>query len=137
MRPSARSRNMVSITVMQAGIERSDFIFSLFIYSGSINYLWSMKVIYCYFFILSVSIVSCVSTGTYKALQGQKAKSDSLYTWAMTTLKASQVDNARLSREKAALRDSVNEVTLEMAAVKQNNTMLHKQLVDLSAISTS
>ena len=55
-----------------------------------------MRPIYCYFFILSFTFESCVSTGTYKALQAEKSKSDSLYTWAMGTLKTSQRDNDRL-----------------------------------------
>jgi chemotaxis protein MotB len=96
-----------------------------------------MRPIYCYFFILSLTTVSCVSTGTYKALQLEKSKGDSLYTWAMGTLKASQDDNARLSRDKAALRDSIGELNVEISAVKQNNTALHKQMDDLSAISTA
>ncbi len=96
-----------------------------------------MRPIFCYFFILSFCVESCVSTGTYKALQVEKSKSDSLYTWAMGTLKASQGDNARLSREKAAMKDTVSDLIVEVNAVKQNNTTLHKQLDDLSAISTA
>lgn len=152
---------------MQVCIGRSDFIFSLFIYRGSIqgrpeagptgvrhscfaentliffkayfshNYLWSMRPIYCYFLILPVALVSCISTGTYKALQVEKSKSDSLYTWAMQTLKASQADNDRLNREKAGLKDSVNDLNVQMGAVKQNNALLHQQLDNLSAISTA
>jgi chemotaxis protein MotB len=60
-----------------------------------------------------------------------------MYTWAMATLKASQADNDRLNKEKAALRDSVNDFGLQLGAVKQNNAVLHKQLDDLSAISTA
>jgi len=96
-----------------------------------------MRPIYCYFFILSCTVVSCVSTGTYKALQVEKSKGDSLYTWAMGTLKASREDNARLSRDKAALKDSVNDLDLQLSAVKQNNIVLHKQLDEMSAISTA
>jgi chemotaxis protein MotB len=96
-----------------------------------------MRPIYCYFFILCFTIASCVSTGTYKALQTEKSKSDSLYTWAMGTLKVSQGDNARLSQDKAALKDSIGDLNLQLSAVKQNNTVLHKQLDDLSAISTA
>ncbi len=96
-----------------------------------------MRPIYCYFFILSFSVVSCVSTGTYKALQVERAKSDSLYTWAMGTLKASQGDNARLLQDKAALKDSIGDLNVQLSAVKQNNIVLHRQLDDLSAISTT
>jgi chemotaxis protein MotB len=96
-----------------------------------------MRPIYCYFFILSFTVVSCVSTGTYKALQLDKQKSDSLYGWAMQTLKSSQGDNDRLNKEKSALRDSMNDAGLQLNAVKENNTTLRKQLDDLSAISSS
>ena len=96
-----------------------------------------MRPIYCYFLILPVALVSCISTGTYKALQVEKSKSDSLYTWAMQTLKASQADNDRLNREKAGLKDSVNDLNVQMGAVKQNNALLHQQLDNLSAISTA
>ncbi|HTR28398.1 MAG TPA: OmpA family protein [Puia sp.] len=96
-----------------------------------------MRPIYCYFLILSLALVSCVSTGTYKSLQVEKSRTDSLYTWAMQTLKASQADNARLSKEKAGLKDSANDLNVQLAAVKQNNALLHKQLDNLSAISTA
>lgn len=78
-----------------------------------------------------------MSTGTYKALQQDKSKSDSLYNQAMQTLKSSQADNDRLSREKVALRDSANDMNLQLNAAKENNKILHKQLDDLSAISSS
>jgi chemotaxis protein MotB len=96
-----------------------------------------MRPIYSYFLILSLAFVSCVSTGTYKALQVEKSKSDSLYSWTMQTLKASQADNNRLNREKAELKDSVNDLNVQLDAVKQNNVLLHKQLDNLSAISTA
>lgn len=96
-----------------------------------------MRPIYCYFFILSFTAVSCVSTSAYKALQLDKQKSDSLYGWAMQTLKSSQGDNDRLNKQKSALRDSMNEAGLQLNAVKENNTTLRKQLDDLSAISSS
>jgi chemotaxis protein MotB len=96
-----------------------------------------MRPIYCYFFILSFTVVSCVSTGTYKALQVEKSKSDSLYGWAMQTLKASQADNDRLSRDKAVLRDSVKDLNVQTDAVKENNAALHKQLADMTAISSA
>jgi chemotaxis protein MotB len=102
-----------------------------------VHYLWDMRPIYCYFFILPFTVVSCVSTGTYKALQVEKSKSDSLYTWAMGTLKASQGDNARLLQDKAAMKDSIGDLNLQLSAVKQNNIVLHKQLDEFSAISTA
>ena len=99
--------------------------------------MFIMRLIYCYFFILSVTLASCVSTGTYKALQAEKSKSDSLYAWSMQTLKASQADNDRLNREKASLKDTVNDISLQMNALKENNMVLHKQVTDLSAISST
>lgn len=96
-----------------------------------------MRPIYCYFFILSFTVVSCVSTGTYKALQVEKSKSDSLYTWAMATLKTSQRDNDRLTQQKAVLKDSVNDLSLQLSSVSENNRVLHKQIEDLSAISSA
>ncbi len=99
--------------------------------------MFMMRLIYCYFLILSVAMASCVSTGTYKALQVEKTKSDSLYTWAMQTLKGSQADNNRLNKEKAVLKDTVNDLNIQMNAVKENNMVLHKQVTDLSALSTA
>jgi chemotaxis protein MotB len=96
-----------------------------------------MRLIYCYFSILPFAAVSCVSSGTYKALQQDKQKTDSLYTWSMQTLRSSQADNARLNREKAALRDSANDMSGQLSAVRENNRVLHKQLDDLSAISSA
>jgi chemotaxis protein MotB len=96
-----------------------------------------MRPIYCYFFILSFTVVSCVSTGTYKALQVEKSKSDSLYTWAMATLKASQGDNDRLTTQKAVLKDSVNDLNLQLSAANENNKVQRKQLENLSAISSA
>lgn len=96
-----------------------------------------MRPIYCYFFILSFSAASCVSTGTYKSLQAEKQKSDSLYTWTMLTLKTSQGDNDRLTKQKAVLKDSVNDMSLQLSAVNENNKVLRKQLEDLSAISST
>lgn len=96
-----------------------------------------MKPINFYWFIFPFFIVSCVSSGSYKALQAEKSKTDSLYTWAMQTLKASQADNDRLNREKASLKDTVNDMNLQMNALKENNAVLHKQVTDLSAISSA
>jgi chemotaxis protein MotB len=96
-----------------------------------------MRTIYCYFFTPAFIMASCVSTGTYKALQTEKQKSDSLYTWAMQTLKTSQGDNDRLKNQKAVLKDSVNDLSLQLSAVSENNRVQRKQLEDLSAISSS
>ncbi len=74
---------------------------------------------------------------TYKALQVEKSKSDSLNTWAMATLKTSQGDNSRLSGEKAVLKDSVSDLNLQLNTIKENNTELHKQIEDLSSISSA
>lgn len=96
-----------------------------------------MRQVYCYFFILSLALSSCVSMNTYKALQVEKSKSDSLNTWAMATLKTSQGDNSRLSGEKAVLKDSVSDLNLQLNTIKENNTELHKQIEDLSSISSA
>ena len=81
-------------------------------------------------------MASCVSTGTYKALQAEKQKSDSLYSWAMQTLKTSQGDNDRLVQQKADLKDSVSDMSMQLSAVNENNRTLHKEIEDLSAISS-
>lgn len=96
-----------------------------------------MRPIYCYFFILSLTAASCVSSSSYKALLLEKQKSDSLYGYSMQTLKSCQGDNDRLNRQKSALRDSMNDAGLQLNAVKENNTVLRKQLDDLSAISSA
>jgi chemotaxis protein MotB len=80
---------------------------------------------------------SCVSTGKYKAMQQEATKNDSLYTWSQRTLKASQDANADLSKQKNALQNDNNDLSLQLNASKDNVTMLRKQLKDLSALSSA
>jgi chemotaxis protein MotB len=96
-----------------------------------------MRPIYFYLVILSSAMVSCVSTGKFKAMEQQSQKNDSLYTWSMRTLKTCQDTNNDLNRQKKALQDQTNDMKLEMIATKENNTEMRKQLQDLAAISSS
>src|SRR5258706_14902550 len=96
-----------------------------------------MRPLYFYLVILSSALVSCVSTGKFKAMQQQADKNDSLYTWSQRTLKTSQDANNDLSRQKSALQDQMNSMNLELTASKENNTLLRQQLQNLSAISSS
>lgn len=82
-------------------------------------------------------MIACVSTGKYKAMQQESNKYDSLYTWSQRTLKASQDENADLNKQKRALLDQVKSIDLELNASKENNTVLRKQLKDLSALSSA
>ena len=89
------------------------------------------------FFSAVLSFVSCVSTGKFNAMQQQAQKNDSLYTASMRTLKTCQDDNNKLSKQKAVLQDQANDLTLEMTATKENNTLMRRQLQDLSALSSA
>src|SRR5580698_9773511 len=89
-------------------------------------------------FLLAVlSLVSCVSTGKFNDMQQQAQKNDSLYTWAMRTLKASQTDNDNLNKQKTSLQNQLNSVNNLLTASSENNTQLRRQLHDLSAITSS
>jgi chemotaxis protein MotB len=87
--------------------------------------------------ILSSCLLSCVSTGKFKASQQEVQKYDSLYTWSQRTLKSCQDDNSRLSKQKSLLQDEANELNLQLNATKENNTQMRKQLHDLAAISSA
>ena len=91
-----------------------------------------MRPIYCYFFILSLTAASCVSSSSYKALLLEKQKSDSLYGYSMQTLKSCQGDNDRLNRQKSALRDSMNDAGLQLSVV-QDVAAIDREGVDLLA----
>jgi chemotaxis protein MotB len=84
-----------------------------------------------------LSLISCVSTGKFKDMQQQAQKNDSLYTWAMHTLKTSQDDNANLNRQKLSLQNQMNSLNTLLTASNENNTQLRRQLQDLSAISSA
>ncbi|HXD76543.1 MAG TPA: OmpA family protein [Puia sp.] len=96
-----------------------------------------MKPIYNYFVVIPIAFASCVSSGAYKSLQKDKDKSDSLYSWAMGTLKTCQGDNDRLTKQMTAMKDHDKELSIQMTAYRDNNDALHKQLADLSAISSA
>lgn len=96
-----------------------------------------MRPIYLYSLIFITSCSSCVSVGAYNTLQKEKLKSDSLYGWAMQTLKTCQGDNDRLTRQRNSIQDQNKELNLQMTAISDNNTALRKQVSDLSAISSA
>jgi chemotaxis protein MotB len=96
-----------------------------------------MRPVHICLVILSFSLLSCVSTGKYKAMQQQAQKSDSLYTWSQRTLKTCQETNNDLNRQKTSLQNETNEMNLQLTASNENNTQLRKQLQSLSAITSS
>src|SRR6186713_105579 len=96
-----------------------------------------MRPVYFCFVILSSSLVSCVSTSKFKAMQQEADKYDTLYTWSMRTLKGCQDDNATLTKQKTALKNETNEMRLQLTASQENNTLMRKQLRDLSALSSA
>jgi flagellar motor protein MotB len=95
-----------------------------------------MRPVYFYLVIVS-SLVSCVSTGKFKAMQQEAQKNDSLYTWSQRTLKTCQGANNDLSKQKMTLQNQTNELNQQLSATKENNTQMRKQLRDLSAITSA
>ncbi|MES1159408.1 MAG: OmpA family protein [Bacteroidota bacterium] len=87
--------------------------------------------------LVMVSSAGCVSTSKFKAMELQAQKNDSLYTWSQRTLKTCQDVNSDLVRQKTSLQNQTNELDLQLTASKENNTLLRKQLKDLSAITSS
>jgi len=85
----------------------------------------------------TLSLVSCVSTGKFKDMQQQAQKNDSLYTWALHTLKTSQDDNDKLNKQKSSLQNQLNSANTLLTASNENNTQLRRQLQDLSAITNA
>jgi chemotaxis protein MotB len=85
----------------------------------------------------SFALLSCVSTGKFKAEQTEAQKSDSLYNWSMHTLKACQEDNASLSKNNIALKNEADDLNLQLTATKDNIAQLRQQLQTLSALSSS
>jgi len=96
-----------------------------------------MRPVYFYLAILTSSLLSCVSTGKFKAMQQESQKYDSLYTWSQRTLKSCQDENNGLNKQKTVLKDQANEMNLQLTAAKENITQMRKQLHDLSIISSS
>jgi chemotaxis protein MotB len=89
------------------------------------------------FLLTIVSFAGCVSTGKFKDMQQQAQKNDSLYTWAMHTLKTCQGDNDNLNKQKSSLQNQLNSTNSLLTASNENITQLRRQLQDLSAISNA
>ena len=87
--------------------------------------------------ILPFTVLSCVSTGKYKAMQAESDKYDTLYTWSMRTLKTCQDANNALSKQKVTLQNETNDMKLLLTATQDNNSQLRKQLQTLSALSSA
>jgi chemotaxis protein MotB len=96
-----------------------------------------MRPAYIYLVLLTSATVSCVSSGKFKALQLHSQKTDSLYAWSEQTLKSCQDKNGELEKQKTAAQTQLKSQDLELNACKENITMLRKQLVDLSALSSA
>jgi chemotaxis protein MotB len=98
-----------------------------------------MRPLYFYSIIFPavLSLAGCVSTGKFKDMQQQAQKNDSLYTWAMHTLKTCQGDNDNLNQQKSSLQNQLNSTNSLLTASNENNTQLRRQLQDLSAISSA
>ncbi|HTI90227.1 MAG TPA: OmpA family protein [Puia sp.] len=88
-------------------------------------------------FILPFTVLSCVSTGKYKAMQAEANKYDTLYTWSMRTLKTCQDANNDLNKQKVRLQNEANDTKLLLTATQDNNSQLRKQLQTLSALSSA
>lgn len=96
-----------------------------------------MRPIHFILIILPFTVLSCVSTGKYKAMQAEANKYDTLYTWSMRTLKTCQDANNDLSKQKVTLQNETNDVKLLLTATQDNNSQLRKQLQTLSALSSA
>jgi chemotaxis protein MotB len=96
-----------------------------------------MRPAYIYLVFLISAAVSCVSAGKFKSLQLHSQKTDSLYAWSEQTLKSCQDKNSELDRQKTAAQTQLKSQDLELNACKENITMLRKQLIDLSALSSA
>jgi len=96
-----------------------------------------MRPVHFYLIIFPFTVLSCVSSGKFKAMEQQAQKNDSLYTGSQRTLKTCQDVNSDLVRQKTSLQNQTNDLDLQLTASKENNTLLRKQLKDLSAISSS
>ena len=92
---------------------------------------------YLFFTIVLFSFAGCVSSGKFNAMQQQAQKSDSLYTWSMRTLKSCQDSNDTLRKQKAAAVSDRNDLDMQLTATKENNTLMRKQLQELSSLSSS
>jgi chemotaxis protein MotB len=96
-----------------------------------------MRLVHFFVFFLLSALVSCVSTGKYKAMQNESQRNDSLYTWSQRTLRSCQDNNSSLTKQKSALKAQTDETNLQLSAAKENITQMRKQLHDLSTISSA
>jgi flagellar motor protein MotB len=87
--------------------------------------------------VLPFTVLSCVSTGKYKAMQAEANKYDTLYTWSMRTLKTCQDANNNLGKQKVKLQSDANDMKLLLTVTQDNNSQLRKQLQTLSALSSA
>ncbi|HVS95618.1 MAG TPA: OmpA family protein [Puia sp.] len=88
--------------------------------------------------VAGVTLLSCVSTKKFNAMQqNDKAKYDSLFAAAQSQLKTCNDANGDLGQRNALLDGQVGELSRQIAAIRENNTQLLKQLQDLSVISSA
>jgi chemotaxis protein MotB len=86
---------------------------------------------------LPLALLSCVSTGKFKAEQTEAQRNDSLYKSSMLSLKTCQDDNANLSKKNLALKNQADDLNLQLTATSDNIAQLRQQLQTLSALSSS
>lgn len=96
-----------------------------------------MRPVFFCLVLFSSSMISCVSTGKFKAMQQEAQKYDSLYTWSQHTLKTCQDANTDLNKQKSSLQNQVSSINLELNASKENNLLLRKQMEALSTLSSA
>jgi len=87
--------------------------------------------------IAALTLIGCVSSGKFKAMERQARLSDSLYTQSMRTLKTCQDANNALALEKSTLQEQNKSMTLQVTASGEVVAQLRKQLQDLSAVSSA
>jgi chemotaxis protein MotB len=98
---------------------------------------WRTKFLPATFLPAVLFFTSCVSTGKYKSMEGQAKQSDSLYNQTLRTLKTTQVANADLTKQKSDMQTEMTNLQGLVTATQENNTVLRKQLKDLSTLSSS
>jgi chemotaxis protein MotB len=98
-----------------------------------------MKSLHSSLLVLSAALcgVSCVSTGKFNAMQRQALQNDSLYQSSESKLKTCLNVNTDLYRQKSALQDTMNDLSLQLNVTKDNNQVLSKQLSHLSSLSAT
>jgi chemotaxis protein MotB len=84
-----------------------------------------------------LALLSCVSTGKFKAEQTEAQRNDSLYNSSILALKTCQDDNASLSKKNISLKNEADDLNLQLTATKDNIAQLRQQLQTLSALSSS